>query len=431
MSHRGHCPPQQPDDAGTDVSFSALLEDSAEELYENAPCGYLSTLMDGTIAKINGTLLEWLGYRRDEVIGRMRFSDLLSVGGKLYHETHFAPLLHLHGEAKGIALELRTAGRDQLPVLVTSVVKRGSGGEPLLIRTTIFDARERRSYERELLRGRRIAEEARKHADADRARLQEALAVLQKSLLPAALPQIPNLRSAAHYHTASPDQLGGDFYDLFPLAGDRWAFFLGDVCGKGPEAAAVTSLIRYTLRTTAMHNPDPVATLITLNSVLYQRYTGGDTRFCTTIFGTLEPEGDSVRVRLAAGGAGGARPRLRRPRRPGDGGLPRPGPRGRPRAGRAVAPARVALGDARRRGAAGRGRLRRAPPGHRGAARRGGGHLRDPPPPPRGRPLRRRLAPGGGPRAAAAGSRAGGSAALRRGGGRGHGGVPRHQPRQR
>ncbi|WET77386.1 SpoIIE family protein phosphatase [Amycolatopsis sp. QT-25] len=302
MSPSGQCPPQQPDDAGTDVSFSALLEDSAEELYENAPCGYLSTLMDGTIAKINGTLLEWLGYRRDEVVGRKRFSDLLSVGGKLYHETHFAPLLHLHGEAKGIALELRTAGRDQLPVLVTSVVKRGSGGEPLLIRTTIFDARERRSYEGELLRGRRIAEEARKHADADRARLRQALAVLQKSLLPAALPQIPNLRSAAHYHTASPDQLGGDFYDLFPLAGGRWAFFLGDVCGKGPEAAAVTSLIRYTLRTTAMHDPDPVATLITLNSVLYQRYTGGDTRFCTTISGTLEAEGDAVRVRLAAGG---------------------------------------------------------------------------------------------------------------------------------
>ncbi len=302
MNSRGHCPPHQPDDAGTDATFSALLEDSAEELYENAPCGYLSTLMDGTIAKVNGTLLDWLGYRRDEVVGRMRFSDLLTVGGKLYHETHFAPLLHLHGEAKGIALELRTTTRAQLPVLVTSVVKRGSEGEPLLIRTTIFDARERRSYERELLRGRRNAEEARNQADAHRERLQQTLAVLQRSLLPETLPQVPDLRSAAHYHTASPDQLGGDFYDLFPLAGDRWAFFLGDVCGKGPEAAAVTSLTRYTLRTAAMHNPDPIATLTTLNAVLYQRYTGGDTRFCTAIFGTLEPEDGGMRVRLATGG---------------------------------------------------------------------------------------------------------------------------------
>ncbi|MGA6162463.1 PP2C family protein-serine/threonine phosphatase [Amycolatopsis magusensis] len=303
MSHRGHCPPQQPDDdAGTNATFTALLEDSAEELYDRAPCGYLSTLMDGTIAKINGTLLDWLGYERDEVVGRMRFADLLTVGGKLYHETHFAPLLHLHGEAGGIALELRTAARAQLPVLVTSVVKRGTEGEPLLIRTTVFDARERRSYERELLHGRKVAEEARQQAERDRARLQHALAVLQKSLLPETLPEVPNLRSAAYYHAASPDQLGGDFYDLFPLAEEKWAFFLGDVCGKGPEAAAVTSLTRYTLRTAAMHDPDPVTTLTTLNRVLHQRYTGGDTRFCTAVFGTLEPDGDDMRVRLAAGG---------------------------------------------------------------------------------------------------------------------------------
>lgn len=68
-------------------------EDSAEDLYENAPCGYLSTAMDGTIVKINATLLGWLARDRDEVVGRRRFTDLLTVGGKLYHETHFAPLL--------------------------------------------------------------------------------------------------------------------------------------------------------------------------------------------------------------------------------------------------------------------------------------------------------------------------------------------------
>ncbi len=73
--------------------FPALLEDSAEELYESAPCGCLSSLMDGTVAKINATLLGWLGLERDAVVGRMRFADLLTVGGKLYHETHFAPLL--------------------------------------------------------------------------------------------------------------------------------------------------------------------------------------------------------------------------------------------------------------------------------------------------------------------------------------------------
>ncbi|MFI2026510.1 PP2C family protein-serine/threonine phosphatase [Streptomyces buecherae] len=292
-------------DSTPDAAFAALLEDSAEELYEAAPCGYLSTLMDGTIAKINTTLLDWLGLERDAVLGRMRFADLLTVGGKLYHETHFAPLLRMQADISGIAMELRCANGDRMPVLVSSVVKHGESGEPLLIRTTLFDARDRRAYEEELLRGRKAAEEARRQAEADRARLQDALTVLQKSLLPDTLPTIPGVETAAHYHIASPDRLGGDFYDVFPLDGERFAFFLGDVCGKGPQAAAVTSLTRYTLRAAALHDADPAAALATLNTVLHDRYTGsGDPRYCTAIFGILTPGASPGRlsVRLASGG---------------------------------------------------------------------------------------------------------------------------------
>ncbi|MEY9930500.1 sigma-B regulation protein RsbU (phosphoserine phosphatase) [Catenulispora sp. GP43] len=306
------CPAGQqsgPKDVGDDQSataaFAALLEDSAEELYDSAPCGYLSTLMDGTIAKINATLLDWLGLDRAAVVGRMRFTDLLSVGGKLYHETHFAPLLRMQGHISGIALDIKGADNSRLPVLVSSVVKRGSTGEPQLIRTTVFDARDRRAYEEELLRRHKAAEALRKQAEADRARLQDALAVLQQSLLPDTLPQIPGMETAAHYHTASPDQLGGDFYDVFPIDGRRFAFFLGDVCGKGPQAAAVTSLTRYTLRAAAMHDPNPTSALTTLNKVLYERYTGStDPRYCTAIYGTLEPDPVTgrVAVHLASGG---------------------------------------------------------------------------------------------------------------------------------
>jgi sigma-B regulation protein RsbU (phosphoserine phosphatase) len=292
------------DEKTSTAAFAALLEDSVEELYENAPCGYLSTLMDGTIAKINTTLLDWLGLEGEAVVGRIRFTDLLTVGGKLYHETHFAPLLRMQGEVSGIALEVKQADGGRIPVLVSSVVKHGSGGEPLLIRTTVFDARDRRAYEQELLRARRAAEEARKQAEADRARLQDALAVLQQSLLPATLPPVPEMEAAAHYRTASPDRLGGDFYDLFPIDGKRFGFFLGDVCGKGPQAAAVTSLTRYTLRAAALHDPDPVSALTTLNKVLHERYTGGDPRYCTVVFGILEPVSATgqVTVRLASGG---------------------------------------------------------------------------------------------------------------------------------
>ncbi|MEU2026739.1 SpoIIE family protein phosphatase [Streptomyces sp. NPDC016469] len=288
----------------TEAAFAALLEDSAEELYESAPCGYLSTLMDGTIAKINTTLLDWLGLEREAVVGRMRFTDFLTIGGKLYHETHFAPLLQMQGKISGIALDIKQADGGRAPVLVSSVVKHGANGEPLLIRTTVFDARDRRAYEVELLRARKAAEEARKEAETHRHRLQDALAVLQQSLLPTTLPLVPGVEASAHYRTASPDRLGGDFYDLFPIEGKRFGFFLGDVCGKGPQAAAVTSLTRYTLRAAALHHPDPVSALTTLNTVLHESYTGGDPRYCTALFGTLEPDLSTGHtfVCLASGG---------------------------------------------------------------------------------------------------------------------------------
>ncbi|MFC8257764.1 SpoIIE family protein phosphatase [Streptomyces sp. NPDC057291] len=282
---------------GGDAQFSALLEDSAEDLYEHAPCGYLSTLLDGQIAKVNTTLLDWLGYERGDLVGRKHFSDLLSVGGRLYHETHYAPLLRMQGEISGIALELRAADGSRLPVLVTSTVKTGSDGQPLLIRTTVFDARDRRAYETELLR-------ARQEAERERERLKRLNATLQKTLLPPALANVPGLNVAAHYHIASADEVGGDFYDLFPLAAGTWGLFLGDVCGKGAAAAAVTSLARYTLRAAAVYDPDPAAVLGNLNTVLNHEYSGTDPRFCTVIFGLLTPYGDQggFRVTLASGG---------------------------------------------------------------------------------------------------------------------------------
>jgi sigma-B regulation protein RsbU (phosphoserine phosphatase) len=291
-------------DAGehtADLVFSGMLEDDAADLYDNAPCGYLSTLLDGQIAKVNATLLGWLGYTREDLVGR-RFTDLLTVGGKLYHETHYAPLLRMQGEAREIALELITAAGQRLPVLVSSTVKAGADGAALLIRSTIFDARQRRAYERELLRAREEADTAREAAEREHARLQRLTATLQRTLLPPVLPTVPGLEVAAHYHVASLEQVGGDFYDLFPLAGDRWGFFLGDVCGKGPDAAVITSLTRYTLRAAAVYDTDPAAVLANLNRVLLQQHYARDARFCTVVFGLLTPHRDGFALTVASGG---------------------------------------------------------------------------------------------------------------------------------
>jgi sigma-B regulation protein RsbU (phosphoserine phosphatase) len=270
-------------------------EDDLEELYEDAPCGNISMRVDGTIVKINATLLRWLGRERADLVGVRRFADLLTGGGKIYYETHLRPLLHMQGEISGIALELQAADGSRLPMLVTSKVKPGVDGRPPVIRTTVFDARDRRAYEQELLRARRSAEREREH-------LQHLVGALQRSLLPASLPSPPGMQTAAHYHMASPDEVGGDFYDLFPLADGRWGFVLGDVCGKGVDAAAATATARYTLRAAAVYDPDPAAALANLNSVLFQEYASDRHRHCTVVFGVLTPGETGYTVAMASGG---------------------------------------------------------------------------------------------------------------------------------
>jgi sigma-B regulation protein RsbU (phosphoserine phosphatase) len=139
-------------------------------------------------------------------------------------------------------------------------------------------------------------------ADRERERLQRLATTLQRTLLPPALPTVPGLKIAAHYHAASAEEVGGDFYDLFPLDADRWGFFIGDVCGNGPQAAAITSLVRYTLRAAAVYNRDPLAVLSNLNTVLLQQHSPGTPRFCTVVFGLLVPDRDGFGLTVASGG---------------------------------------------------------------------------------------------------------------------------------
>lgn len=137
-----------------------LLQEQAEDLYENAPCGYLSVLPDGTILKANETLLAWLGYEREEFPAETRVQELLSIGGQIYYETHFAPLLAMQGFVNEISFDLLTKDRQLLPVLATAVQRRSPSGTAIVNRITFFNVTDRRKYERELLTERKRAEEA-------------------------------------------------------------------------------------------------------------------------------------------------------------------------------------------------------------------------------------------------------------------------------
>ncbi|MET7575658.1 GAF domain-containing SpoIIE family protein phosphatase [Streptomyces sp. NPDC005492] len=143
---------------------------------------------------------------------------------------------------------------------------------------------------------------AREQAERDKAAIASFASTLQRTLLPPALPTVPGLELACHYHTASAHDVGGDFYDVFPLPAGTWGLFLGDVCGKGAEAATITSLARYTLRASAQHTDDPVAVLEALNSALLADVRAGS-RFCTAFFATLTPDAaGGFTVELATGG---------------------------------------------------------------------------------------------------------------------------------
>ena len=138
----------------------AFFEENLEDLYEHAPCGYVSTLPDGTFAKVNHTFLTWIGYQREELLANKRFQDVLTIAGRMFYETHYAPLLHMQGFVNEIAFDLVCHNGQRLPVLITTVQKHDHAGLPLFNRTTIFNASERRQYERELQIARRKAEEA-------------------------------------------------------------------------------------------------------------------------------------------------------------------------------------------------------------------------------------------------------------------------------
>ncbi len=119
-----------------------------------APCGYLTTTIETRIVKVNRTVAEWLGYDANELTEGKRLVDLLTAGGRMFYETHFNLLLRMQSSVNEIALDMICKDGRVLPVLVNAKQKRTADGEPLLNRFTIFNATERRMYERQLLAAR-------------------------------------------------------------------------------------------------------------------------------------------------------------------------------------------------------------------------------------------------------------------------------------
>ncbi|MGU3432999.1 PP2C family protein-serine/threonine phosphatase [Actinomycetes bacterium M1A6_2h] len=262
----------------------------------------------------NATVCRVTGATSGDIVGR-RVQDLFTPSSRIM----ITALLAAGSDADtdiptGATAELRTGSDTALSVLLMANRSVETSGPT--VRVTVHAATAHRIREQNLIDARDDAEnaldrsrdalgaseDARKSAEAERTQIQILATTLQRTLLPPVLSAPAGMDISAYYHHASDDEVGGDFYDVFPLDAQTWGFFLGDVSGKGAGAAAVTSLTRYTLRAAAVFDRDPVSVLHNLNTVLHHEFRGPDPRFCTVVYGTITPTDAGAAISLASGG---------------------------------------------------------------------------------------------------------------------------------
>ena len=125
-------------------------------MFDNAPCGYLTLQTNGRIELVNKTLLGWTGRSASEMIGK-RFSDFLNMAGRIYYETHIAPLLRMQGYFNEFAIEIVMADGQPIQMICNALEGRDADGKPVFIRLALLKATDRRRYEQELLQAREAA----------------------------------------------------------------------------------------------------------------------------------------------------------------------------------------------------------------------------------------------------------------------------------
>ena len=242
---------------------------------------------EGRVVEFNRAAEATFGYSRDEALGKelaeliipSRLRDLHREGLSRYLDGGPGPVI-------GTRTEVDALRRDGSEFPVELTVTRVDAPGPAVFTGFVRDITVRREAELEL--------------SVSRDRLARIASTLQRSLLPPQLPEIPWLEVAAAYKPAGEGiEVGGDFYDMFETGRDDWGMVLGDVVGKGPKAAALTGLTRYTLRAAAMRSRRPSSILSVLNEAIVRQHPD---EFCTVAYCRLRKRLDVVTLTSCAGG---------------------------------------------------------------------------------------------------------------------------------
>ncbi len=265
----------------------------AEEVFARAPAGMLLLWGPELVVRArNGQALEQLP-DRGELIGR-RIADAYPEVRALAEQVPEAVLGRsesLHCEDIPLAFGGEQALEGDRYYTLTAVPVPGSDGRAAGVlvvgQETTEAVRRRRALEQELEDEHRIATE------------------LQVSLMPDRLPSVPGADIASGFRPAGDGhEIGGDFFDVFPMGSECWMMVIGDVCGKGAEAAGLTALARYTLRAAAIQEgPEPVQLLVQLNKAVTRQHD--DFRFLTAVCAFLETgesRDEGLKVTLAVAG---------------------------------------------------------------------------------------------------------------------------------
>lgn len=125
---------------------------------DEAPCGLLTTDRKGVILQVNATFCSWLGYHADDLVGHRKLQELLTMGGKIFHQTHWAPLLQMQGSVSEVKLDLQHANSTIIPMVLNAIRRELGGKERHSV--AAFIAHDRDAYERELLLSRQKLEAA-------------------------------------------------------------------------------------------------------------------------------------------------------------------------------------------------------------------------------------------------------------------------------
>jgi phosphoserine phosphatase RsbU/P len=130
--------------------------DDFQDMFENSPCGYITLQTNGRIVRVNKTLLQWTGHGADDMIGK-RLTDFVNMAGRIYYETHIAPLLRMQGFFNEFAIEMITVAGEPVQMICNALEARDAAGKPLFIRLALLKGTDRRRYEQELLAAREAA----------------------------------------------------------------------------------------------------------------------------------------------------------------------------------------------------------------------------------------------------------------------------------